>query len=134
MARRAAILFIMTVGHATQMWRLAAMAVAVTLTVAPSARATDRPHYDVPRGYIRCAHVQAWNGFFKWASVQRTTCRYASSFMRAYAVKAAHGDMPRRLHAYRCKIRYWRNQDGDIYASRHACRRGSVAIRFYGMM
>ena len=33
---------------------------------------------------------------------------------------------------YACDIRYWRNADGDIYASRHSCRRGTVTIRFYG--
>ena len=54
--------------------------------------------------------------------------------MSAYAVRAAGGPMPRHLRGYACDIHYWRNADGDIYASRHACRRGRVAIRFYGMV
>jgi hypothetical protein len=54
--------------------------------------------------------------------------------MSAYAARAADGPMPRHLRGYACDIRYWRNADGDIYASRHACRRGAVAIRFYGMV
>jgi hypothetical protein len=112
---------------------VAAMTVFVALAVIASAHATDRPHYDVPPGYTRCPRAQAWSGFFKWASVHRTSCRYASRFMRAYAVKASRGDMPRYVRGYRCRIRYWRTHDGDIYASRHACRRDRVAIRFYGM-
>jgi hypothetical protein len=113
----------------------AAATAVVALALAPpvAAVAADRPHYDVPPGFVRCPRAQAENGFFKWASVQRTTCRAASAFMVAYAARAADGPMPRRLHGYRCAIRYWRNADGDIYASRHACRRGAVAIRFYGM-
>jgi hypothetical protein len=42
--------------------------------------------------------------------------------------------MPRRLGDFRCTIRYWRNEEGDVYASRHRCRRGGVVIRFYGMV
>jgi hypothetical protein len=42
--------------------------------------------------------------------------------------------MPRRVLGFRCTIRYWRNEEGDIYASRHRCARGAVVIRFYGMV
>jgi hypothetical protein len=42
--------------------------------------------------------------------------------------------MPRNVVGYRCQIRYWRDQAGDVYASRHVCRQGSVTIRFYGMV
>ena len=51
-------------------------------------------------------------------------------------VRGPDGGRPdaRHLRGYACDIRYWRNADGDIYASRHACRRGGVAIRFYGMV
>jgi hypothetical protein len=38
------------------------------------------------------------------------------------------------LGDFRCTIRYWRNEEGDVYASRHRCRRGTVVIRFYGMV
>jgi len=67
-------------------------------------------------------------------SVKRTTCRRARRFLRAYAKAAGRGPMPRHLRAFRCMIRYWRNDEGDVYASRHRCRRGSVVIRFYGMV
>jgi hypothetical protein len=53
--------------------------------------------------------------------------------MRAYAREAMPGDMPRRLHGFRSWIRYRRNEDGDIYASRHTCVRHRVVIRFYGI-
>jgi hypothetical protein len=82
----------------------------------------------------RCPDAKAWNGFFKWASIRGTTCRHTANFMRAYAREATHGDMPRRLHGFRCRIRYWRNEDGDIYASRHKCVRRREVIRFYGMV
>jgi hypothetical protein len=112
-----------------------AAAVVMALVLAPSApAATDPPHYDVPPGFTRCPHAKAEGGFFKWASVERATCRSAAGFMSAYAARAADGPMPRHLRGYACDIRYWRNADGDIYASRHACRRGAVAIRFYGMV
>ena len=42
--------------------------------------------------------------------------------------------MPRSVDGYRCRIHYWRNEDGDIYASRHVCTRGEKTIRFYGMV
>jgi hypothetical protein len=104
------------------------------LELPPSAAAVHRPHYDLPSGFTRCAGATAAGGFFKWASEQRTTCRAASAFMARYARAASGGPMPRHLDGYRCDIRYWRNADGDIYASRHACRRGARAIRFYGMV
>ena len=31
-------------------------------------------------------------------------------------------------------MRYWRHEDGNIYASRHVCTRGDARIRFYGMV
>ena len=112
-----------------------AAAVVMALVLAPSApAATDPPHYDVPPGFTRCPQAKAEGGFFKWASEQRTSCRAAAAFMADYAKAASDGPLPRRLHGYRCDIRYWRNADGDIYASRHACRRSAVAIRFYGMV
>jgi hypothetical protein len=40
--------------------------------------------------------------------------------------------MPRRVRGFRCAIRYWRNEEGDIYASRHTCVHGRAVIRFYG--
>ena len=113
---------------------VAATVLGAALVLATYVDAADRPRYDVPRGYTRCPDAQAWNGFFKWASIRRTTCRHATDFMRAYAREATHGDMPRRLHGFRCRIRYWRNEEGDIYASRHTCVRRRVVIRFYGMV
>ena len=107
---------------------------AVMLAAPATAAAVDRPHYDVPAGFTRCPTAKAAGGFFKWASEQRTTCRAAAAFMAHYSAAASDGPMPRRLGGYRCDIRYWRNSEGDIYASRHACRRGAVAIRFYGMV
>jgi len=111
-----------------------ATVVALVLAMTASAAAVDRPRYDVPPGFTRCPHAKAEGGFFKWASEQRTSCRAAAAFMADYAKAASDGPLPRRLHGYRCDIRYWRNADGDIYASRHACRRRAVAIRFYGMV
>jgi hypothetical protein len=115
-----------------------AVRAAVTLTLAlafvPAAVAQDQPHYDVPSGHARCPRVTAWNGFFKWMSVRHGTCRRARRFLRAYARAADGGPMPRHLRGFRCTIRYWRNDEGDIYASRHRCVRGAVAIRFYGMV
>jgi hypothetical protein len=54
--------------------------------------------------------------------------------MRVYAAHASGPRMPRHVAGYHCRIRYWRNADGDIYASRHTCVRGRVTIRFYGMV
>ena len=108
--------------------------VALALGLAVPAVGQERPRYDVPAGYVRCAKVKAWNGFFKWVSARHASCARARVFLRAYARKAGQGPMPRRLRGFRCAIRYWRNEEGDIYASRHRCRRGSVVIRFYGMV
>jgi hypothetical protein len=113
--------------------RLLGAAIVIALALPVGAMAEDAPHYLVPPGFVRCPSSQAAGGFYKWASVEHTSCRAATRFMRTYARAAADGTMPRRLRGYRCAIRYWRNMDGDIYASRHACRRGSLAIRFYGM-
>jgi hypothetical protein len=113
------------------------VAIAVGLTLvgfASSPAAHAGPRYDVPAGYDRCRAVVAWNGFFKWVSVRHTTCRRAQRFLRAYATAAQRGRMPRRVRGFRCAIRYWRNEDGDIFASRHRCRRDCAVIRFYGMV
>jgi hypothetical protein len=107
---------------------------AVAFGISAPASAADQPRYDVPAGYLRCPNAKAWNGFFKWVSARHTTCRRALAFLRAYAKKAERGPMPRRLGDFRCTIRYWRNEEGDVYASRHRCRRGVVVIRFYGMV
>ena len=110
----------------------AALALALTTT---GAAAADRPHYVVPPGFTRCPHATALGGFFKWASVRHATCARAAAFMRVYgAVESARQTMPRRVRGYTCDIRYWRNADGDIVASRHACHRRVVTIRFYGMV
>jgi len=127
-------MFGMTAGHGNPLPRAIAIAVALVLIFTTVAGAADRPTSDVPTGYVRCPKAQAWNGFFKWASVKWTSCRHASEFMRAYARTAELGTMPRHLRGYRCKMRYWRNENGEVYASRHTCRRGRVAIRFYGMV
>ena len=110
------------------------LVVALALAWPARAAALDAPHYDVPPGFTKCARAKAENGFFKWASAEHTSCRATAQFMADYADAAAAGPMPRRLHGYRCDVHYWRNGDGDIYASRHACRRGALAIRFYGMV
>jgi hypothetical protein len=105
------------------------------LVSAPGAAAGDPPRYDVPDGYVKCPRAKAWDGFFKWASVRRTTCRRASRFMRAYGERAeAAGTMPRAVSGFRCRIRYWRNAEGDVYASRHSCVRDRAIVRFYGMV
>jgi hypothetical protein len=110
-------------------------AVLVALFSATAAGAADKPHYNMPKDFERCGHATAWNGFFKWASVERTSCRYAADFMRAYARAIPDdGTMPRHVRGFDCSIRYWRNQDGDVYASRHRCERGRVVVRFYGMV
>jgi hypothetical protein len=92
------------------------------------------PRYDVPRGFTRCSHAVAWHGFFKWASERRTNCHAVARYVRAYAAHASGPSMPRNVAGYRCRIRFWRDQAGDIYASRQVCRHGSVTIRFYGMV
>jgi hypothetical protein len=101
---------------------------------ATAVASTGGPRYDVPRGFTRCAHATAWNGFFKWASVHHATCRRASTFMHQYADHANGRAMPRRLGGYTCRIHYWRDDEGAIYASRHVCTRGRETIRFYGMV
>jgi hypothetical protein len=101
---------------------------------ATSVAAVDRPRYDVPRGFAKCPRVVAWNGFFKWVSVRHATCRRAQRFLRAYARAAEAGPMPRRVRGFTCTIRYWRDAEGDVYASRHRCTRDGAVIRFYGMV
>jgi hypothetical protein len=113
---------------------LTAMLLVTGLLLTGSAQAAAGPRYDVPRGFARCPHAQAWNGFFKWASARHTTCQRAARFMRAYAARADGSRMPLHVAGYDCRIRYWRNEDGDIYASRHVCKRRDVTIRFYGMV
>jgi hypothetical protein len=92
------------------------------------------PHYDVPAHFTRCPRAVAWNGFFKWASERNASCHAASHFMRVYAAHASGPRMPHHVAGYSCRIHYWRNADGDIYASRHTCTRGRETIRFYGMV
>jgi hypothetical protein len=109
--------------------QVAAMATAVGLALAGG------PHYDVPRGYTRCSDAVAWHGFFKWASEEGSSCQAAARFMKEYA--AAAGDaptMPRHVAGYSCRLHFWRNEDGDVYASRHVCSRRDVTVRFYGMV
>jgi hypothetical protein len=108
--------------------------IGAALALTSSATGHERPRYDVPVGYNRCRGVAAWNGFFKWVSVRHTTCRRAQRFLRAYARLAERGPMPRRVRGFRCAIRYWRNEEGDIFASRHRCVRDRAVIRFYGMV
>jgi hypothetical protein len=95
---------------------------------------TARPRYVVPSGFTRCPHARAWNGFFKWASEQHASCGRAAAFMRKYAEHADGPSMPRRVGGYTCQIHYWRNDEDDVYASRHVCTHGSATIRFYGMV
>jgi hypothetical protein len=118
------------------MWTTSAVGagLALALGLCSTVLGQERPRYDVPSGYVRCPTVTAWNGFFKWVSARHTSCRGARAFLRAYARKARRGPMPRRLRDFRCTIRYWRDEEGDIYASRHRCARGAVVIRFYGMV
>lgn len=114
---------------------LAATAIAACALAAPAAAGTaPPPRYDVPPGFHRCAGAQAWNGFFKWASAHHATCARAAAFLRAYGRTARAGHMPTRVGPFRCEIRYWRDRDGNVYASRHTCRDGQVVIRFYGMV
>ena len=110
------------------------MALVIGLLLAASAQAATGPRYDVPRGFTRCPQANSWHGFFKWASERDTSCRAAARFMRQYAARVSGARMPRRVAGYTCRIHYWRNDDGDIYASRHVCSRRAVTIRFYGMV
>ena len=104
------------------------------LLIAAPAAADAGPRYDVPAGFKRCPQVRAWNGFFKWTSVRNASCRQAARVVRAYAARADGVPMPRRVGRFTCRVRYWRNAEGDIYASRHVCRHGRVIVRFYGMV
>ena len=108
------------------------LAIVLLLLVLPAPAAAAQ-HYDVPPGFTRCPQAVAWHGFFKWASERNASCGAAARFMRRYAERA-HDTMPRSVAGYRCRLRFWRNEDGDIYASRHVCTRGEVTIRFYGMV
>jgi len=110
------------------------LAIGLTLALAATSVAAGRPRYDVPSGYTKCAHVVAWNGFFKWVSVRGASCRRAQRFLRTYGAAAAAGPMPRHLRGFTCTIRYWRDAEGDVYASRHRCERDGAVIRFYGMV
>ena len=65
---------------------------------------------------------------------RRRRGRRAAAFMREYAEHAGGPTMPRRVGEYTCRIHYWRNDDGDVYASRHTCTRGRATVRFYGMV
>jgi hypothetical protein len=111
-----------------------ALGLALALGLSSTAFGREQPRYDVPSGYTRCPTVTAWNGFFKWVSARHSSCRRARAFLRAYARKAEVGPMPRRVLGFRCRIRYWRDAEGDIYASRHRCARRAVVVRFYGMV
>jgi hypothetical protein len=108
--------------------------VLTALVLAGPAHAATGPRYDVPQGFTRCANAHALHGFFKWASQRHVTCRRAAAFMRDYAEHAGGARMPRHVAGYDCRIHYWRNEDGDVYASRHVCARGDLTIRFYGMV
>jgi hypothetical protein len=103
------------------------------LLPAGTAHAAGGPRYDVPSGYTRCPKAVAWNGFFKWASAKDASCAATARFLRTYAAHAGK-TLPRHVDGYDCRIHYWRNSDGDIYASRHECARGAAMIRFYGMV
>jgi hypothetical protein len=113
---------------------LTTMTLALGLLLAGPALAVGGPRYDVPPGFTRCPNAVAWHGFFKWTSQRNTSCRAAGTFMRAYAARAGGSRMPHHVAGYDCRIHYWRNQDRDIYASRHVCVRRAVTIRFYGMV
>ena len=102
------------------------MAVAVVALGAPVAAPAAQ------RQWRACPGVQAWNSFFSHVSVSGAGCRRAARFVHAYAKAAVGRDMPRRVAGLRCTIRFRRNADGDVYASRHTCVRGPVAIRFRG--
>jgi hypothetical protein len=116
------------------MLRLMTTIAATALVFTGVAQACARPRYDVPAGFTRCRHAIAWNGFFKWASERHTSCRVVRRYMRVYAAHASGPRMPRHVGGYDCRIHYWRDENGDIYASRHTCTRGHVTIRFYGMV
>jgi hypothetical protein len=104
--------------------------VATTLAIG----ALAGPHYDVPKGYTRCPQATAWHHFFKWASAHHATCARTQRFMRDYGDQAGGPQMPRHVGGFTCTIRYWRDEDNQIYASRHVCTKGRATIRFYGMV
>jgi len=108
------------------------MTVWLTLMLTTVAQAGDPPRYEVPVGFTRCPHATAWHGFFKWASERNSSCAGVGRYMRVYAAHAGGPRMPRHVAGYVCRIQYWRDSDGNIYASRHTCTRGRVALRFYG--
>ena len=116
------------------MGRLAVMTVWMALTLTGVAQAAGRPRYAVPAGFTRCPHATAWHGFFKWASQRDSSCAAVHRYMRVYAAHASGPRMPRHVAGYACRIHYWRDADGDIYASRNTCVRGRLVIRFYGMV
>jgi hypothetical protein len=116
------------------MARMTVMVVWMTLALTSVAQAADRPRYETPPGFARCPHATAWHGFFKWASARDMRCTAVRRYMRVYAAHASGPRMPRHVAGYTCRIHYWRDADGDIYASRHTCTRGRLAIRFYGMV
>jgi hypothetical protein len=116
------------------MSKLTMIVALIALLPTSIAQADDGPHYDVPAHFTRCPHAVAWNGFFKWVSERNASCRGARHFVRVYAAHAGGPRMPRHVAGYSCRIHYWRDADGDIYASRHTCTRGLVTIRFYGMV
>src|SRR3954447_13302160 len=101
------------------MRRLGAMVLTAGLLSVGSAQAADGPRYDVPPGFTRCPAAVAWNGFFKWAAVQHTTCVRAATFMREYAASADGPSMPRRVGPFSCRVHYWRDDEDPVYASRH---------------
>ena len=117
-------------------WIRSGVAVAAALSalvLAPGASAAERTRPDAPSGLRPCPQARAWNGFFHGAVVSGTTCARARSFVRAYARRATGVDLPRRVRGFSCAVRVRRTADGDVYASRHACVRGRVTIRFLGM-
>lgn len=104
------------------------------LAATPAVAAAAGPRYDVPRGFTRCAHATAWHGFFKWASARHATCTATKRLMRTYAAHVDGSTMPRTVAGYTCHVRYWRDAEDTIYASRHVCTRGHTTVRFYGMV
>ena len=116
------------------MRRVLVVAMILGLLPAGSAYATTGPRYDVPSGFTRCPKAVAWNGFFKWASAKDASCAATARFLRAYAARSGGSALPRHVDGYDCRIHTWRDEDGDIYASRHECARGRATIRFYGMV
>src|SRR3954462_15667012 len=109
-----------------------ALAAPASLLLAAALALAPGPRYDVPQGYTRCPDAKAWHGFFKWASVDGTSCREARRFMRAYADKAGGDELPTRVDGYRCKVFYGLGDAGLIYPGRHTGTHGKAVVRFYG--